>query len=235
MDKAWTKRIAETHGVKIARFMEFSVHDWNKNRESVRVQITAQFSFPCYIKATHLGSTFGVHRVTTPSEIDAAVDAISILDYKIIVEEEMKARELEFGFIGDHALLISHAAEVVRSDALHTYENKYALTGNASIPKAPLPPGVLEEGRKIAETVYRATGCSALARIDFFLTPDNTWVLNEVNPMPGFTPMSVYPAIWKAEGYQMSDVHDLVIIASLHRYRSQQRHLKLPDKPPIQL
>lgn len=235
MDKAWTKRIALTHGVQVARFIEFSIQEWLKRPDSVREKILKEFQFPFYIKAIHLGSTFGVHRVKTVSEIDEAIHNISKLDYKFLVEDEVKGREMEFGFIGDHEVEVSDAAEVVRSEEVHTYENKYALSGNPSIPKSPLAPEILRKGREIAETVYRAVGCSGLARIDFFLDPDGTWILNEVNPMPGFTPMSVYPAIWKAEGLTMPEVVDRVMIASLHRFRSQQRHLRPPEKPPINL
>ncbi len=235
MDKAWTKQIAQSYGVEVARFAQFTIHDWIKKPDLVREKILKEFQMPFYIKATHLGSTFGVHRIKTASDIDAAIDNIAKLDYKFIVEEEVKGRELEFGFIGDDEVAVSDAAEVVRSEEVHTYENKYSAQGNPSIPKVTLPSHVLEQGRQIAETVYRACGCSGLARIDFFLTPQNTWILNEVNPMPGLTPMSVYPAIWKAEGLTMAEVFDRVIIASLHRYRSHQRHLRPPEKPPIKL
>ena len=235
MDKAWTKHIALSHGVPVARFIEFSIHEWIKRPDAVREKILKEFQFPFYIKAIHLGSTFGVHRVKNVSQIDEAIDAISKLDYKFLVEEEMKGRELEFGFIGDDEVEVSDPAEVIRSEEIHTYENKYAATGNPSIPKSPLPPEIVKKGREVAETVYRAVGCTGLARIDFFLDPDGTWILNEVNPMPGFTPMSVYPAIWKAEGLTMEEVVSRVIIASLHRCRSHQRHLRLPEKPPIEL
>ncbi|MGH2638318.1 MAG: D-alanine--D-alanine ligase, partial [Rhabdochlamydiaceae bacterium] len=235
MDKAWTKHIALSHGIKVARFIEFSIQEWIKRPDTVREKILKKFQFPFYIKAIHLGSTFGVHRVTTTSQIDESIEDISKLDYRFLVEEEIKGRELEFGFIGDDEVDVSDAAEVIRAEEIHTYENKYSISGNPSIPKAPLPPEVLQQGRRIAETVYRAVGCSGLARIDFFLSSDGTWILNEVNPMPGLTPMSVYPAIWKAEGVTMGEVIDRVVIASLHRSRSHQRHLKPPAKPPVEL
>ncbi|MBP7074298.1 MAG: UDP-N-acetylmuramate--L-alanine ligase [Rhabdochlamydiaceae bacterium] len=235
MDKAWTKHIAQSHGIKIARFIEFTTHDWIKTPDKVREKILKEFQFPFFIKAIHLGSTFGVHRVKTAEQIDEAIHQIAKLDYRFLVEEEMKGREMEFGFIGDDEVEVSDAAEVVRADELHTYENKYLASGKPSIPKAPLPPEVLQQGRLAAETVYRAVGCSGLARIDFFLDPDGTWILNEVNPMPGLTPMSVYPAIWEAEGLNRTEVVDRIIIASLHRMRAHKRYLRPPEKPPVQI
>jgi D-alanine-D-alanine ligase len=94
---------------------------------------------------------------------------------------------------------------------------------------------VLQRGQQAAQAIYRATGCSALSRIDFFLKSDGTWVFNEINPMPGLTPMSVYPAIWKAEGYAMEEVMDQIVIASLYRGRMRQKHLRPPEAPPVEL
>ncbi len=235
MDKAWTKHIALSHGVKVARFIEFTIQDWIKNPVAVREKILNEFQFPFYIKAVHLGSSFGVHRIRVAAEIDRALENISKLDYRFLVEEEVKGRELEFGFIGDTEVEVSDAAEVCRAEELHTYQNKYCASGNPSIPKVPLPPDVLQKGREIALTVYRAMGCSGLARIDFFLDPEGSWILNEVNPMPGCTPMSVYPVIWKAEGLSLSEVIDRVMIASLHRWRVHKRHLRPPENPPVEL
>lgn len=226
MDKAWTKHVARSNGVAVARFIDFSIEEWSQDRESIRKKIESSFQFPFYIKASHLGSTFGVYRITKREQINSAIAGISKLDYGFLVEEEVCGREIEFGFMGD---TVSDGAEVVRSADIHTYENKYSLSGNPAISKAPMPPEVLQKGRRAAQTVYRATGCSSLARIDFFLKEDGEWILNEVNPMPGLTPMSVYPAIWKAEGMQMAEVIDQVIIASLHRSRLHQKHLRPPE------
>jgi UDP-N-acetylmuramate--alanine ligase len=232
MDKAWTKHIAKSHGVRVSPFIEFSIRSWIENPETLIAQITRSFPLPFYIKALHLGSTFGVHRISSYSQIAGAITSIAKLDYAFLVEEEVQGRELEFGFIGDE---VSNPAEVVRSEELHTYENKYSSAGNPSIPNVPLPEDVLQKGKKIAKTIYLACGCSALSRIDFFLDKDNHWILNEVNPMPGMTPMSVYPAICRAEGLSMQEVIDRIVIASLHRYRFQRKHLRPPEKPPVQL
>ncbi len=233
MDKAWTKHIAARHGVEIARFREFSMYDWEQYPEAVLQQILEEFTFPFYVKAVHLGSTFGVYKVKNEQAVKEAIENIRHLDYRFLVEEEMIGRELEFGFIGNFAAAIADPAEVIRDAEIHTYANKYSTAGKPSIPKAQMPPEVLAKGREIAKTVYHAVGCTGLARIDFFLKDDGTWVLNEVNPMPGCTPTSVYPAIWKAEGVSMRQVVDRVIIAGLHRKRYIDRHLRPPEQTPI--
>jgi UDP-N-acetylmuramate--alanine ligase len=235
MDKAWTKHIVARHGVEIARFIEFTIYDWEQNPAATLQTMMKQFAFPFYIKPVHLGSTFGVHRVKNESEVHAALEAIRRLDYRFIVEEEIVGREMEFGFIGNFEASVSDPAEVIRADEIHTYENKYSAKGMPSIPKVALPPEVIAQGREIAKTVYHAVGCTGFARIDFFLKPDNTWVLNEINPIPGCTPTSVYPLIWKAEGVPFTEVIDRIIIAGLHRQRYYDRRLRPPPKPPIQL
>jgi len=235
MDKAWTKHLAARHGVEVARFMEFTMYDWERYPEETLQKIIQNFKFPFYVKAVHLGSTFGVHRVKNEEQIKNALENIRRLDYRFLVEEEVVGRELEFGFIGNFDAAIADPAEVTLSEEIHTYENKYSAAGMPSIPKAPMPPEVLIRGKEIAKTVYRAVGCMGLARIDFFLKADGTWVLNEVNPLPGCTPTSVYPVIWKSEGVLMNEVVDRVIIAGLHRKRYHDRHLRPPAKPPVDL
>lgn len=233
MDKAWTKHIAAAHGVEVARFQEFAIYAWEQEPEALLHHIIKNFSFPFYIKAVHLGSTFGVFRVKNVQEVHRALTEMRKLDYRFLVEEEVQGRELEFGFIGNYDVQVADPAEVIRSEEVHTYENKYSAKGLPSIPKAPLPPHILAKGREIATTVYKAVGCTGLARIDFFLKPEGTWVLNEVNPIPGCTPTSVYPLIWQAEGVPMNALIDRLIIAGLHRHRYCNRRLRPPPKPPV--
>lgn len=235
MDKAWTKHLAARHGVEVGRFMEFTIYDWERRPDETLEKILNHFQFPFYVKAVHLGSTFGVHKVKNRQQVIEALENIRCLDYRFLVEEEIIGRELEFGFIGNFDPALADPAEVTLSEEIHTYENKYSAHGMPSIPKAPMPPEVLARGKEIAKTVYRAVGCMGLARLDFFLKADGTWVLNEVNPLPGCTPTSVYPVIWKSEGVPMHEVVDRVIVAGLHRKRYQDRHLRPPVKPPIQL
>jgi UDP-N-acetylmuramate--alanine ligase len=234
MDKAWTKHIVAQHNIEIARFQEFSIYDWEESPKEILQKIVEEFEFPFYVKAVHLGSTFGVYKVQNQQEVKEAIENIRHLDYRFLVEEQVVGRELEFGFIGNFTAAVSDPAEVIR-DEINTYENKYSKTGKPSVPKVELPPKVLAEGREIAKKVYHAVGCTGLARIDFFLKDDGTWVLNEVNPMPGCTPTSVYPIIWKAEGVSMRQVVDRVIIAGLHRKRYIDRRLRPPKQPPILL
>ncbi len=227
MDKAWTKRIAASHGIAVADFLEFSAAHWQKNRSSVLAQMTQKFPFPFFVKPVHLGSTFGVYRVTDLSSLESAIDQICRIDYKFIAEAEVIGREMEIGLLGNDEIFVSDPAEVAKSEIIYTYEGKYGSSANSAIVKVSLPAPVREEGKKAAEIVYRAVGCTGLARIDFFLTPDHRWILNEVNPIPGCTPTSVYPKLMVGEGITLPKLVDGLVIAALHRHRFEQRHLSV--------
>jgi UDP-N-acetylmuramate--alanine ligase len=211
------------------------MHEWEQAPGIVMETILSRFTFPFYVKAVHLGSTFGVFRVKTPQEVKTAIAEIRQLDYRFLVEEEVKGRELEFGLLGNFDVEVADPAEVVRAEEIHTYENKYSAKGLPSIPKVPLPPDILAKGKEAALAVYKAVGCTGFARIDFFLKEGGRWVLNEVNPIPGFTPTSVYPLIWQTEGLPLGALVEQIIIAGLHRFRYCHRRLRPPLKPPVQL
>ncbi|MBS0615830.1 MAG: UDP-N-acetylmuramate--L-alanine ligase [Verrucomicrobia bacterium] len=223
MDKAWTKHIAANRGIAVADFLEFTALQWQKNKAAVLSQITDKFSFPFFVKPVHLGSTFGVFRVTDLPSLESALDQICRIDYKFLAEAEVIGRELEIGLLGNDDLLVSDPAEVVKTEAIYTYEGKYGTSASPALVKVPLPPTVREEGKRIAEVIYRAIGCTGFARIDFFLTEDNRWILNEVNPIPGCTPTSVYPKILAGEGVPVSQLVDRLVIAALHRHRLEQK------------
>jgi D-alanine-D-alanine ligase len=156
--------------------------------------------------------------VTNLSELQEAISEACRLDYKFLVEEEIKGREIEFGFLDNR---VSDPAEVKREGEIYTYAGKYGPNPTPTHFRVPLPAPASAAGKRAAETVFRACGCSGLARIDFFLKADGTWVLNEVNPMPGCTPTSAYPKMWAAEGVSLTELVDRVVIAALHRHRTR--------------
>ncbi len=228
MDKAWTKRVAASHGVKVADFIEYFSFDWEQKREEILQTLMKKFRFPFFVKPVHLGSTIGVSKVANREGLEKAIDQCCALDYKFLAEEEILGREMEFGFVGDHDLIVTDPAEVVRGSEIYSYEGKYGSNPTPTILRVPLPEEVRREGKRCAELVYRITECSGMARIDFFLKEDGTWILNEVNPIPGCTPTSIYPKFWPAEGLQLSQVIDRMVIAALHRNRYQSSRLRPP-------
>lgn len=232
MDKAWTKRLVATFGIVIADFVEFEAYEWEQDREKCIKQIMTHLPFPLFVKPVHLGSTIGVGRVTSRETLEKAIDEACALDFKFLVEEEIVGREVQFGYLGNHNVFVSDPGEVTRLGEVHTYEEKYGATATPTIPKIPLPLDVLTKGKQIAEKAYRVSGCTGIARIDFFLKDGRTWILNEINPMPGLTPTSAYPKIMAAEGISMPEVVDRLVVGALHRKRYQERRLKPPKALP---
>lgn len=225
MDKAWTKRLAMTHGVKVSPFLDFHAHDWERAPEECLKKITGTLPFPLFVKPVHLGSTIGISRVTNLEALKRAIEEACALDYKFLVEEEIVGKEIQFGFLGSDDVIVSDPGEVVKIAELHTYEEKYGPNATPTIPKVSLDPFVYTEGKKVAKLVYQIAGCTGIARIDFFLKPDGIWILNEINPMPGLTPTSAYPKIMAAEGFSLPQVIDAMVISGLYRHRYQNRPL----------
>lgn len=228
MDKAWTKRLMMTHGIAVSPFVDFFAYEWEGNPEACLEKITKELPFPLFVKPVHLGSTIGVSRVVDLEGLKKAIDGACALDFRFLVEEEIQGQEIQFGFLGNYKVIVSDPGEVTRRAEIHTYDEKYGPNATPTIPKTALPPLIRSKGKKIAEQVYRLAGCTGIARIDFFLKPDSTWILNEINPMPGLTPTSAYPKIMEAEGIPMSKVIDQIVTSGLQRQRYQNRHLKIP-------
>jgi UDP-N-acetylmuramate--alanine ligase len=229
MDKAWTKRLATTHGLDVAPFLEFTLADWRQDRSGCLAEVLLRLPFPLFVKPVHLGSTIGVCRVTNSSELEAAIETVLTLDLKFIVEVEIMGREMEIGILGSDVPFVSDPAEVVCGEGIYTYEGKYGPNPTPTRLKVALPDAVREAGKAAALAIYRACNCTGLSRIDFFLTPTGRWILNEVNPMPGCTPTSAYPKMMAAEGIALPDLVDRLVIEALSRRRIQDRHLRPPS------
>lgn len=220
MDKAWAKILVQAKGVKVADFLSFEAYEWEKNQAECIEMILKKFSFPLFVKPAHLGSTFGVYQILDAVQLKQALSEICKIDDKFLIEDAVEGREIEIGIFGDLQLQISEPAEVLKKGDIYTYEGKYdpetAFPANLFVD---LAPEVIAEGKKLAEIIYRATGCSGFARIDFFLKDNQTWIFNEINPIPGCTPTSVYPKFWSACNLSISSMVDQVVIAAFHRKR----------------
>lgn len=217
MDKAWTKRIALTYGVTVADFIDFSSQEWKENRKRCLKKITETLSFPLYVKPVHLGSSVGVYCVKTSQELQEAIDEAILLDDKLIVEEAVQGREIEFGLLGNNNVFVTDPSEVPKTGAIYGYADKYGKMAVTVIPKVKLEASVIRKGKELAKTIYKAFGCSGFSRIDFFLKEDGSWVLNEVNPIPGCTKTSGYPIMMEQEGISRRELFDRLIILGLHK------------------
>jgi D-alanine-D-alanine ligase len=217
MDKDVAKRLMRDGGLPIARFLIFVQGD-----APTFDAVVAELGRPIFVKPARLGSSVGISKAGTAREFAEAVAEAFRHDRKILVEEYVPGREIECGVLEgeDGSLTASLPGEIVPSNrhGFYTYEAKYLDEEGAAIKvPADLPPAVSDKVRKLAIEAFRALGCEGLARVDFFLREDGKLMVNEVNTLPGFTNISMYPKVFEAMGISYSDLVDRLIRHALAR------------------
>nr|WP_221234270.1 D-alanine--D-alanine ligase family protein [Terrimesophilobacter mesophilus] len=203
MDKHFTKTVAEAAGIAVAPWVTITRTGWSDDRDGWRSR-AGVIGLPAFVKPARAGSSVGVSRIDTWDELDAALEVAFAEDDKALVETGISGREIECGILGGRrggVPRVSVAGEVVVSNGgFYDFAAKYLNTpGVDLVCPADLDDDVLAEMRRLAALAFEAIGGSGLARVDFFLTPTG-FVLNEINTMPGFTPISMFPSCWLASG-----------------------------------
>jgi D-alanine-D-alanine ligase len=229
MDKDAAKRLMRDYGLPIAGFLSFTLGETPSFEE-----VTAKLGRPVFVKPARLGSSVGVSKAATPEEFAAAVAAAFRHDRKILVEEYVRGREIECGVLeGENgSLTVSLPGEIMPTNrhAFYSYEAKYLDEQGAEIRvPADLPDGVRDAVRKLSAEAFRALTCEGMARIDFFLREDGGLVINEVNTLPGFTKISMYPKVLEASGVSYPELVDRLIRHALARARKGEAMLGLED------
>ncbi|MBV9519526.1 MAG: D-alanine--D-alanine ligase [Hyphomicrobiales bacterium] len=223
MDKDAAKRLMRERGLPIPSFQSFALGE-NPSFE----EVTAKLGRPVFVKPARLGSSVGVGKAGTAEEFAAAVAEAFRHDRKILVEEYVRGREIECGVLEeeDGSLLVSLPGEIVPTNrhSFYSYEAKYLDEDGAEIKvPADLPERVRRAVRELSADAFRALACEGMARIDFFLQEDGELLLNEVNTLPGFTKISMYPKVLEASGVSYPELVDRLIRHALARARKEDR------------
>ena len=217
MDKDVAKRLMRDRGLPTPRFLSFARGD-----EPSFDSVAKQLGRPVFVKPARLGSSVGISKATTAEEFACAVAEAFRHDGKILVEEFVRGREIEIGVLEaeDGTLIASLPGEIVPSNRhqFYTYEAKY-LDEEGALIKVPadLPAEISEKARGLSIEAFRALGCEALARVDFFLRDDGRILVNEVNTLPGFTNISMYPKAMEASGISYPELVNRLIRHALAR------------------
>jgi len=220
MDKIIMKSVFRDTGLNIGPFSWFYRLEWKKNPEQIVNELRNR-SMPLFIKPANLGSSVGISKVSDFSDLTEAIESAAKYDRKILVENEIKGRELEVSVLGNEDAIASIPGEVVSHAVFYNYEEKYLSdTAELSIP-AELTDDQVIKAQEAAVKAYRAVDGSGLARIDMFLTPDNKIMVNEINTLPGFTSISMYPKLWESSGLAYSELVDKLISLALDRHRDK--------------
>ncbi|MEU4880858.1 D-alanine--D-alanine ligase [Streptomyces althioticus] len=221
-DKEYMKRVFTSFGLKVGPYLVIRPREWARDEAAARkriVDFAGEHGWPLFVKPARAGSSIGITKVDDLSGLDDALAEARRHDPKILIEAALRGREIECGVLefedGPRASL---PAEIPPPDthAYYDFEAKYIDSTPGMVP-APLTDEETAEVRRLAVEAFDAASCEGLVRADFFLTEDGEFVINEINTMPGFTPISMYPQMWQATGVSYQELVDLLIQAALRR------------------
>ena len=219
MDKDVMKRLLKEAGIPVAKFVV--VH---KGERPSFKKITNILGSPVFIKPANLGSSVGINKVRNEKEFKNARRDAFQYDSKILIEHAIAGREIECSVLGNEKPIASWPGEVIPKHEFYSYEAKYLDENGATfeIP-AKLPKETLKKIREMAVETFRVLGCEGMGRVDFFLKKNGDVLVNEINTIPGFTAISMYPKLWEASGISYSDLLDKLIQLAIKRFRRDQK------------
>ena len=217
MDKLYTKIIVDVLGINQATYVPV-MRDELTDMAEVVASIEAKLNYPVFVKPSNAGSSKGVSKATNSQELETALHYAAVEDSKILVEETIVGRELECAVFGGKDIQASGIGEVVAAADFYDYDAKYNNAESKTVIGPELPEGKEEEIRQAARAIFRAVDGFGLSRVDFFLEKDtNRVVFNEINTLPGFTSISMYPMLWKAQGWDIETLIENLIQLAFKR------------------
>ena len=234
MDKVLMKQVFFQNELAATDYMWFLRKDWERGRARIIEGIDREIGYPCFVKPANTGSSIGVSKAHDALEIRSCVDRATDYDRKILVERAVVGKELECSVLGNDDPEASVVGEIVPCHEFYDYDAKYIVDGTELIIPADVPTDISEQIKSMAIAAFKAVDCSGMARIDFFLEAKTQRVLlNEINTIPGFTPISMYPKLWEAGGLSYSQLIDRLLELALERYDDLSRNAM--EKEPTSL
>ncbi|MBA2680094.1 MAG: D-alanine--D-alanine ligase [Ktedonobacteraceae bacterium] len=225
MDKEKMKMIFATAGLPNVNYLVFRRNRWERDPAAILHTIEQQIGYPNFVKPVNLGSSVGVSKARNREELSHALRVAAEYDHKIIVEQGINCRECECAVLGNDEPIASVVGEVVASNEFYDYSAKYINNKSQVIIPADIPQSTAQEIRRSAVEAFLALDLSGLSRVDFFLERETGKVyINEVNTLPGFTQISMYPKLWEASGLPYAELLDRLIELALERHADRQRN-----------
>lgn len=216
MDKDVLKRLLKERGIPVAE----SVTVFRGRYDAEKIQDL--LPYPVFVKPANLGSSVGISKVKRPEDLGAALASAAQFDRKILVERGIAGREFECSVLGNDDPRAAIPCEVLPSREFYDYEDKYLLDTAQTLLPAPLDAEKTAEIQRIAVEAYKAAGCEGMSRVDFLMeAATGTLYVNEINTIPGFTSISMYPKMWEAAGVPFSELLDRLIELALERHRAK--------------
>jgi D-alanine-D-alanine ligase len=221
-DKEYMKRIFTSFGLRVGPYLVVRPREWEHDREGARRRIAdfvSDHGWPLFIKPARAGSSIGITKVESFAGLDEAMETARAHDPKVIIEAAILGREIECGVLEfEDGPRASVPAEIppVQAHDFYDFEAKY-IDSAAGIVPAPLTAEQTAEVQRLAVAAFDAVSCEGIVRADFFLAQDGEFVINEINTLPGFTPISMYPRMWQESGVSYPELVDLLLQAALRR------------------
>jgi len=235
MDKDVAKRLLQAAKIPVVPWIAVQRADWERNPDEIQKLIEKKFAYPVFVKPATLGSSVGMTKVHSREELDAGLNLAAEFAMKILVERNMIAREIEVSVLGNSEPRASIPGEIVPHREFYDYAAKYLEEGTQLLIPAKLKPAEVKKIQRYAIDAFRALELSGMARVDFFLEKQGGKIfLNEVNTIPGFTSISMYPKMWEASGIPFRELIDKLIELALEQHREKARtkyQIELPSGP----
>jgi D-alanine-D-alanine ligase len=234
MDKALMKSLFRERGLPVLQWKVVLSHDWERSSSPILSDVEASFSYPMFIKPANMGSSVGVSKVHEPDGIPRALAEAFRYDRKALIEQGADAREIEVSVLGNDEPKASLPGEIVPAREFYDYRAKYIDDDSELLIPASLDERTTGRAQKLAVDAFRAVDAAGMARVDLFLLRSSgELVVNEINTIPGFTSISMYPKLWEASGVPMPELVDRLIELALERAseKARQETTYLPPQP----
>jgi len=225
MDKVVQKTLWRGIGLPVTDFLSVTRRELELDPSGVLDRIEEAFGYPSFTKPANLGSSVGVSKATTRAELEQGLERAAQYDAKVLVEKGIDARELEVGVLGNDEPTASVVGEILPGAEFYSYRAKYIDSGSQAIIPADIAPELSNEVRRLAVRAFKAVSANGLARVDFFLERGTgRLLLNEINTMPGFTEISMYPKLWQASGISFAELVTRVAELGIERFEERARN-----------
>ena len=225
MDKAVMKKLFSVSGLPVGPYLVALRHEWNRDPAGISQRVRDELRYPVFVKPANLGSSVGISKAKSDTDLNGAMELALQFDRKTVIEAAVpNAREIECAVLGNDEPEASLPGEVIPSREFYDYKAKYIDDNSKTIIPAPLSDVETAEIRRLSIAAFKAVECTGMARVDFLLSRDTGELfVNEVNTIPGFTTISMYPKMWEATGLPYPELLDRLIQLAIERHDEKQR------------
>ncbi len=225
MDKIVAKNIFREEGLPVVDDCYFTRDEFENDMESIIEMVESKLSYPVFVKPANMGSSVGINKAKNMCELAECIKEAAIYDKRILVEEGRPVREIEVSVLGYDTYTVSEPGEILPAKEFYDYEAKYIDNDSKLLIPAPLESGQVKEIKRIAEKAFKAINGSGLSRVDFFLDKESGELfINEINTMPGFTSISMYPKLMDYSGVSYSDLLDQLIDQGFFKWKDKNKN-----------